>query len=143
LRWLRTPVALLATAVCAAIAVLAWHDYTTTVEWQKSSQLLLERRADEALELLATAFSRDMRGAQSSVLTAFGPAELTDDGLHEMRLPALVVESRTDLADRIVDAALRIEVNVIAPHSLDDLFPRDEGAALFHEQDEEFQRLAF
>jgi signal transduction histidine kinase len=84
----------LATAVCAAIAVLAWHDYTTTVEWQKSSQLLLERRADEALELLATAFSRDMRGAQLSVLNAFGPAELTDEGLHEMRSDAATAFAR-------------------------------------------------
>ena len=68
--------------------MLAWHDYTTTSAWQRSSGLLLERRADEALELLASAFSRDMHGAQASVLAVLSGAELTADGLHEMRSDA-------------------------------------------------------
>src|SRR5580765_7830103 len=68
--------------------MLAWHDYTTTSAWQRSSGLLLERRADEALELLASAYSRDMRGAQASVLAVLDGAELTDEGLHEMRSDA-------------------------------------------------------
>jgi signal transduction histidine kinase len=88
LGWLRTPVAWLALALCAATGMLAWHDYTTTSAWQRSSGLLLERRADEALELLASAFSRDMHGAQASVLAVLSGAELTDDGLHEMRSDA-------------------------------------------------------
>ena len=88
LRWLRTPVAWLALALCAATVMLAWHDYISTSAWQRSSGLLLERRADEALELLASAFSRDMHGAQASVLAVLGGAELTDDGLHEMRSDA-------------------------------------------------------
>src|SRR5262245_18909084 len=68
--------------------MLAWHDYTTTSAWQESSGLLLERRADEALELLASAFSRDMHGAQASVLAVLSGAELTDDGLLDMRSDA-------------------------------------------------------
>lgn len=88
LGWLRTPVAVLALALCAATGMLAWHDYTTTSAWQRSSGLLLERRADEALELLASAFARDMRGAQANVLALLAGAELTADGLHEMRSDA-------------------------------------------------------
>jgi signal transduction histidine kinase len=88
LGWLRTPVALLALALCAATGMLAWHDYTTTSAWQRSSGLLLERRADEALELLASAFSRDMHGAEASVLAVLGGAELTAEGLHEMQSDA-------------------------------------------------------
>jgi signal transduction histidine kinase len=65
--------------------MLAWHDYTTTSAWQRSSGLLLERRADEALALLASAFSRDMHGAQASVLAVLDGAELAADGLHEVR----------------------------------------------------------
>ena len=84
LGWLRTPAVLLALALCAATGMLAWHDYTTTSAWQRSSGLLLERRANEALELLASAYSRDMHGAQSSVLAVLG-ARLTDDGLNDMR----------------------------------------------------------
>jgi len=84
LGWLRTPAALLALALCAATGMLAWHDYTTTSAWQRSSGLLLERRADEALELLASAYSRDMHGAQATVLAVLS-ARLTDDDLHEMR----------------------------------------------------------
>ena len=91
---LRGPVAVLATAVCAAIAVLAWHDYTTSVSWQRSSLLLLERRADEALKLLTTAFTRDMHGARVSVLDALGPAQLTDDGLDDMRSDAATAFAR-------------------------------------------------
>src|SRR4051794_16743763 len=82
--WLRTPVAWLAFALCAATVMLAWHDYTTTAAWQRSSGLLLERRADEALELLASAFARDMHGAQANVLAVLGSDELSADGLHEM-----------------------------------------------------------
>jgi signal transduction histidine kinase len=82
--WLRTPVAWLAFALCAATVMLAWHDYTTTSAWQKSSGLLLERRADEALELLASAFARDMHGAQANVLAVLSGDELGAAGLHEM-----------------------------------------------------------
>jgi signal transduction histidine kinase len=88
LGWLRTPVWLLALALCAATGMLAWHDYTTTSAWQRSSGLLLERRADEALELLASAFARDMRGAQASVLAVLGGDQLTAGGLHELRSDA-------------------------------------------------------
>jgi signal transduction histidine kinase len=88
LGWLRTPAALLALALCAATGMLAWHDYTTTLAWQRSSGLLLERRADEALELLASAYSRDMHGAQASVLAVLGGARFSDDGLQEMRSDA-------------------------------------------------------
>ena len=88
LGWLRAPVALLALGLCAATVMLAWHDYTTTSAWQRSSGLLLERRADEALELLASAFARDMRGAQANVLAILSGDELTADGLHEMRSDA-------------------------------------------------------
>jgi signal transduction histidine kinase len=68
--------------------MLAWHDYTITSAWQRSSGLLLERRADEGLELLASAFSRDMHGAQASVLAVLSGAELAADGLHEVRSDA-------------------------------------------------------
>jgi len=88
LGWLRTPVAWLALGLCAATVMLAWHDYTTTSAWQRSSGLLLERRADEALELLASAFARDMHGAQANVLAVLGGSELTADGLHEVRSDA-------------------------------------------------------
>src|ERR1700704_4612841 len=82
------PVALLALALCAATVMLAWHDYTTTSAWQRSSGLLLERRADEALELLASAFARDMHGAQANVLGVLSGNEPTADGLHEVRSDA-------------------------------------------------------
>jgi hypothetical protein len=88
LGWLRTPVGWLALGLCAATFMLAWHDYTTTSAWQRSSGLLLERRADEALELLASAFARDMHGAQANVLAVLGGSELTADGLHEVRSDA-------------------------------------------------------
>src|SRR6195256_1982718 len=88
------PVALLALALCAATVMLAWHDCTTTSAWQRSSGLLLERRADEALELLASAFARDMHGAQVNVLAVLGGDQLTADGLHEVRSDAAIAFAR-------------------------------------------------
>jgi len=99
--WLRPPAALLALALCVATGVLAWHDYTTTTAWQRSSGLVLERRADEALELLASAFSRDMHGAQVSVLAVLGGVGLTDDGLHEMRSDAATAFARYPYIDSV------------------------------------------
>src|SRR5262245_3254578 len=71
------------------------------------------------------------------------PVSFADYGLHELRLPTLVVEGGTDFADSIVYAAFRVEMNVVTPHPLNDLFPRDQGSPLFCKEDEEFQGLAF
>ena len=62
--------------ICVAVAVLGWFGYRATREWQRSSALLVERRADETADMLVTALARDMRGVQKSVLHAceLGPA---------------------------------------------------------------------
>ena len=66
-----------------------------------------------------------------------------DDSLDELRLCALFVEGGTNFPNRIVDAAFGVEIDVVAPHALNDLFPRHEVSPLFRKQDEEFQRFAF
>src|SRR5205085_5558232 len=52
----------------AGIATLAWFGYRATAEWQRSSALLVERRAEELAGTLVTALTRDMRAAQTGLL---------------------------------------------------------------------------
>ena len=58
----------LAALVLCGIAALGWFGYRATDEWQRSSALLVERRSQQAADLLTLALTRDMRGVQSSVL---------------------------------------------------------------------------
>ena len=66
----RTPVvaAALTAGMLAAICVLTWFGYRATRGWEHGSALLLERRANEAADLLVTALTRDMHAVQRSVL---------------------------------------------------------------------------
>ena len=52
------------------IAALAWFGYRAAEEWQRSSALLVERRAVEVANTLTTALTRDMRAVQTSILDA-------------------------------------------------------------------------
>jgi signal transduction histidine kinase len=52
----------------AGIATLAWFGYRATAEWQRSSALLTERRAEELAGTLVTALTRDMRAVQTGLL---------------------------------------------------------------------------
>jgi signal transduction histidine kinase len=52
----------------AGIATLAWFGYRATAQWQRSSALLVERRAEELAGTLATALTRDMRAVQTGLL---------------------------------------------------------------------------
>lgn len=54
--------------VLVAVTALSGIGYRATLEWQRSSALLVERRADQAATLLMTALTRDMRGVQTSIL---------------------------------------------------------------------------
>jgi two-component system phosphate regulon sensor histidine kinase PhoR len=58
----------LAALVLCGTAALAWFGYRATDEWQRSSALLVERRSQQAADLLTLALTRDMRGVQTSVL---------------------------------------------------------------------------
>jgi two-component system sensor histidine kinase SenX3 len=58
----------LAALMCCGIAALAWFGYRATNEWQRSSGLLVDRRADEVANMMVTGLTRDMRAVQTSVL---------------------------------------------------------------------------
>jgi len=59
-----------AVGVFLSVGILCWFGYHAIFEWRRSSVLLAERRTGEAAELLVEAVTRDMRGAQQSVLTS-------------------------------------------------------------------------
>jgi signal transduction histidine kinase len=59
---------ILLAGVAIATAALVWFGYLATYEWQRNAKQLVERRAAEVLALLTVELSRDMKGAQLSVL---------------------------------------------------------------------------
>ena len=66
---------MLGAAVLAAIALLTSFGYRAVREWRRSAGELARRRATDTANLLLTAFTRDMRAVQQSVLISFD----TDD----------------------------------------------------------------
>lgn len=56
--------------VGCSIAALAWFGYRAAQEWQRSSALLVERRAVEVANTLTTALTRDMRAVETTILDA-------------------------------------------------------------------------
>jgi signal transduction histidine kinase len=62
--------AALAVGLAFSVTILGWFGYRVLREWQQSATLLVERRAQEAADLLATALTRDMRAVQTSILSS-------------------------------------------------------------------------
>jgi len=60
----------MAAGVCVSVALLTWFGYHAIREWQRSSSLLVERRADAAAEVVVTALTRDMQAVQRLVLSS-------------------------------------------------------------------------
>jgi signal transduction histidine kinase len=60
----------MAAGVCVSVALLTWFGYHAIREWQRSSSLLVERRADAAAEVVGTALTRDMQAVQKLVLSS-------------------------------------------------------------------------
>jgi signal transduction histidine kinase len=58
----------LALGLCVSVTALGWLGYYAASEWQQSAGLLAKRRASEGADLVVSAFMRDMRGVQNSVL---------------------------------------------------------------------------
>ncbi|HWN84462.1 MAG TPA: HAMP domain-containing sensor histidine kinase [Vicinamibacterales bacterium] len=63
----------------AATVALVWYGYVATREWRSGTNLLLERRANEALALVRAALSADMKGAWITAIVPFNTTNLDDD----------------------------------------------------------------
>jgi signal transduction histidine kinase len=74
----------LAAGVCVSLGILIWFGYAGVREWQRSEELLADRRARETVDLLLTALSRDMRGVQQRILSEWWE-ELTVEPPDEVR----------------------------------------------------------
>ena len=68
--WPRSPrlAAWLAAGMCVSVALLAWFGLRASREFQESSRLLVQRRAEDSARLLVAAVTRDMRAVQGTVL---------------------------------------------------------------------------
>jgi len=66
-------------AMFAATMGLVWFGYVATREWRSGTNLLLERRANEALALVRAALSADMKGAWITAIVPFNTTDLDDD----------------------------------------------------------------
>lgn len=71
--WVRSSprqVVWLALGIGLSVVLLAWFSIRASREWQRSSALLVERRANESASLLVTALKQDMRAVQVGVLAS-------------------------------------------------------------------------
>jgi signal transduction histidine kinase len=66
-------------AMFAATMGLVWFGYVATREWRDGTNLLLERRANEALALVRAALSKDMKGAWLTAIVPFNTTLLDED----------------------------------------------------------------
>jgi signal transduction histidine kinase len=66
-------------AMFAATMGLVWFGYVATREWRDGTNLLLERRANEALALVRAALSADMKGAWLTAIVPYNTAILDED----------------------------------------------------------------
>jgi two-component system phosphate regulon sensor histidine kinase PhoR len=71
-------------AMFAATIALVWFGYVATREWRSGTNLLLERRANEALALVRAALSADMKGAWSTAIVPFNTTLLHEDPPYSM-----------------------------------------------------------
>lgn len=68
--WGRGWVGVVSIGSVLSVAALAWLGYRAITEWQRSADLVAQRSADAAADLLFTALTRDMRGVQATVLSS-------------------------------------------------------------------------
>ena len=71
-------------AMFAATIALVWFGYVATREWRSGTNLLLERRAHEALKLVRAGLSADMKGAWITAIVPFNTANLDEDPPYSM-----------------------------------------------------------
>ena len=68
----------------AATIALVWFGYVATREWRSGTNLLVERRANEALALVRAALSLDMKGAWITAIVPFNTTNLDEDPPYSM-----------------------------------------------------------
>jgi signal transduction histidine kinase len=71
-------------AMFAATMALVWFGYVATREWRSGTNLLVERRANEALALVRAALSADMKGAWITAIVPFNTTNLDEDPPYSM-----------------------------------------------------------
>jgi signal transduction histidine kinase len=71
-------------AMFAATVALVWFGYVATREWRSGTNLLVERRANEALALERAALSADMKGAWITAIVPFNTTSLDEDPPYSM-----------------------------------------------------------
>ena len=71
-------------AMFAATVALVWFGYVATREWRSGTNLLVERRANEALALVRAALSADMKGAWITAIVPFNTTNLDEDPPYSM-----------------------------------------------------------
>ena len=66
-------------AMFAATVALVWFGYVATREWRSGTNLLVERRANEALALVRATLKADMKGAWITAIVPFNATDLDED----------------------------------------------------------------
>jgi two-component system phosphate regulon sensor histidine kinase PhoR len=121
----------LAFGVCVSVALLVWSAYHAIRERQQEAAALANHRAKEAVDLLASALSRDMRGVQTLVLPSLASEPY-------------VLERPDELRDRIATAFARYPYpdafflwRRVRPNSVVFLARTDRPLPWIHSQEDE------
>jgi signal transduction histidine kinase len=72
-------IVLFSAGLCLATGALTFLAYFATREWTRGTDLLLRRRAAEALALVGAAINRDMKGAWTTLLVPINEVSIEDD----------------------------------------------------------------
>lgn len=71
--------------LCVAVLGLLGLSYRSIEQWRRSDALLAEQRAEVMMTLLAASLSRDMRGAQVSVILPLELADIVQEPPYDLR----------------------------------------------------------
>lgn len=105
----------LVAGVVVSVGALAFIGYRAVTEWQRSATLLVQGRADAAVDLFVQALARDMRGAQASVLPSTQHADtdsefdLVASAFARYPYPEVFVSARAPLAPGRVTFYTRVD----------------------------------
>jgi signal transduction histidine kinase len=71
--------------VCLSMGTLIWYGYRAVREWQRSATLLAESQASDAVGMLVSVLTGDMRGVQTGVLSSPRWDEFMLDPAYDVR----------------------------------------------------------
>ena len=91
-----------ASGLCIATLALLSLGYVATREWRRGTDLLIERRATEALALVTSAISRDMKGAWTTLIVPINQLSIREDPPYNLLHPVARAFARFPYPESVI-----------------------------------------